>query len=135
MKKILITSLFLANAIFLFMACETKQPVDQMLKNDSQRSEIISTFINHQPYRTEMLNAMMDNDSCRLLMGQQMMDRPEMMGMMMGDPAKINRSMDHMVNMAAQDTLVLKNMIKMMKEKPEMWNKVMRMNTSTLKNN
>ncbi|MEB2784338.1 hypothetical protein [Algoriphagus persicinus] len=135
MKKSLISSMLIANAIFLFTACQTKQPVDQLLKNDSQRSEIISSFIDHQPYRTEMMNAMMENDSCRLLIGQQMMGRPEMMGMMMSDPTKMRGTMDHMVNMAAQDTVMFNDMIQMMKEKPEMWNKVMRMNTSTIKNN
>ena len=135
MKKLLITSMFIATAIFLFTACETKQPVDQLLKNDSQRSEIISSFVNHQPYRMEMMNAMMQNDSCQLLMGQKMMEKPEMMGMMMSDPTKMKGTMDHMVNMAASDSVMFNEMIQMMKEKPEMWNKVMKIKTSTTKTN
>ena len=125
--------MFIANAILLFTACDSKQPVDQLLKNDSQRSEIISSFIDHQPYRVEMMNAMIQNDSCRLLMGQKMMGKPEMTGMMMGDPSKMKESMYHMVEMAAQDTVMFNDMIQMMKEKPEMWSKVMNMNSSTSK--
>lgn len=131
MKRSLITSMFIANAIFLFTACEIKQPVDQLLKNDSQRSEIISSFIDHQPYRMEMMNAMMQNDSCRLLMGKKMMGKPEMMGMMMSDPAKIKGTMDHMFNLAAKDSIMFNDMIQMMKERPEMWKSVMKMNSST----
>jgi len=43
--------------------------------------------------------------------------------------------MDHMVNMAAQDSIMLNDMIQLMKAKPEMWNKVMEMNSSTSKTN
>ena len=133
MKRSLITSMFTSIAILLFTACETKQPVDQLLKNDSQRSEIISKFIDHQPYRTEMMNAMMENDNCRLLMGQKMMEKPEMMGMMMSDPSKMKGTMDHMVDMAAQDTVMFNAMIQKMKDKPEMWSKVKKMSSSTSK--
>jgi hypothetical protein len=80
-----------------------------------------------------MMNAMMENDSCRLLMGQKMMEKPEMMGMMMSDPSKMKGTMDHMVDMAAQDTAMFNDMIQMMKGKPEMWSKVMKMNSSTSK--
>ena len=82
-----------------------------------------------------MMNAMMQNDSCRLLMGKKMMERPEMMGMMMSDPKKMKGTMDHMVTMAANDSLMFNDMIQMMKEKPEMWNKVMKMKTSATKTN
>jgi len=63
MKKILITSMLIVMTIFLFTACETNQPVEQVLQNDSQRSEIITSFVDHHSYRTEMINAMIDNDS------------------------------------------------------------------------
>lgn len=133
MKKLPLTSMLIAMAIPLFTACETNQPVDQLLKNDSQRSEIIGSFISHQPYRMEMMNAMMQNDSCQLLMGEKMMEKPEMMGMMMGDPTKMKGSMDHMIHRAAQDTVMFNDMIQMMKERPEMWNKVMKMKIYTTK--
>lgn len=135
MKKLLITSMLIAIAICLFTACETRQPVDQLLKDDTQRSEIIESFINHQPYRMEMMNAMMENDSCRNMMGERMMGRPEMMGMMMKDPTRMKGSMDHMVTMAASDSTTFNTMVQMMKDKPEMWNKVMKMNTSKTKTN
>lgn len=127
--------MLIANAVFLFTACDSKQPVDQLLKNDSQRSEIIGSFINHQSYRMEMMNAMMQNDSCLFLMGQKMMEKPEMMGMMMSDPEKMKGTMDHMVNIAAQDTVMFNDMIQMMKDNPEMWSKIMKMNSFTGKTN
>jgi hypothetical protein len=135
MKRLLIASMLIANAMFLFTACETEQPVDQLLKDDPQRSKIISSFVNHQPYRMEMMNAMMQNDSCQLLMGHKMMEKPEMMHMMMSDPEKMKGTMDHMVNLAAEDSTMLNDMIQMMKERPEMWNKVMEMNSSINKTN
>jgi hypothetical protein len=135
MKKLLINSILLVNAVFLFTACETKQPVDQLLKNDTQRSEIIESFINHPPYRMEMMNAMMENDSCRNIMGQRMMGNPEVMGMMMKDSTRMKGTMDHMVNMAASDSIVFNDMMLMMREQPEMWDKVMNMKTTTTKNN
>jgi hypothetical protein len=104
MKKLLITSMLIANTIFFFTACESSQSVDQLLKNDMQRSEIIGSFINHQPYRMEMMSAMMQNDSCRKILGQQMMGTPEMMGMMMKEPTRMKGTMNHMVNMAASDS-------------------------------
>jgi hypothetical protein len=59
-----------------------------------------------------------------------MMEKPEMTHMMMSDPAKMKGAMDHMVTMAAKDTVVFITMIQMMKDKPEMWNKVMKMNAT-----
>jgi hypothetical protein len=130
MKKLLITSILIANVIFLFTACESNQSVDQLLKNDAQRSQIITSFINHQPYRMEMMNAMMQNDSCRNVLGQKMMGNPEMMGMMMKDPTRMQGTMNHMVTMAASDSTMFNAMVQMMKDKPEMWSKLMEMRTT-----
>lgn len=131
MKKLLIQSMFIAIVMVVFTACDSKQHVDQLLKNDTQRSEIINSFINHQPYRMEMMNAMMENDSCRNIMGQKMMGRPEMMGMMMKDPTKMKGTMNHMVTLAASDSTMYNAMIQMMKDQPEIWSKVMKMKTTT----
>lgn len=133
MKSSLITMMLIASPIFLFTTCDSKQSVDQLLKNDAQRSKIIDSFINHQPYRMEMMNAMLQNDSCRIIMGQKMMGRPDMMGMMMGDPAKMKGTMDYMLTMAAKDSIMFNDMLQMMKEKPEMWSKIMKMNSSSSK--
>jgi hypothetical protein len=48
----------------------------------------------------------------------------------MKDPTKMKGTMNHMVNMAASDSITFNAMIQMMKDNPEMWNKVMKMNTS-----
>ena len=60
-----------------------------------------------------------------------MVGKTEMIGMMMSEPAKIKGTMDHMVNMAANDSIMFNNMIQMMKDKPQMWNKVMKMTSTT----
>jgi flavoprotein len=125
MKKTLIQSMFIATTLSFFTACDSQKPVDELLKNDSQRSEIINSFINHQTYRMEMMNAMMENDSSRNIMGQKMMGRTEMM---MNDPTTIKGTMNHMVTMAASDSTLYDAMIQMMKDQPEMWSKVMKMN-------
>jgi hypothetical protein len=133
MKKLRITSMLVANAMFLFTACDSKQPLDKLLKNDTQRSEIIASFMDHQPYRMELMNAMMENDSSRNIMSQKMMEKPEMMGMMMQDPIRMKGTMDHMLTMAASDSTMFNAMIQMMKNKPEMWSKVMKIQTATTK--
>lgn len=125
--------MLIAIAMFLFTSCDSKQSADQLLKNDTQRSEIIASLITYQPYRMELMNAMMKNDSCRNMMGQRMMEKPEMMGMMMKDPTKMKGTMGHMVTMAASDSTMFNAMIQMMKDKPEMWSKIMKMKTSTTK--
>jgi len=135
MKKTRITLTLTLFALFMFTACETEQPVDQLLKDETQRSEIIASFIGHQAYRMEMMTALMENDSCRNIMGEKMMENPKMMGHMMKDPTKMMGSMDQMVNMAANDSIVFNDMIQMMKEKPEMWEKVKKMQTATTKTN
>ncbi len=135
MKKSRITSALILCSVILFTACETEQPVGQLLKNDTQRAEIIDSLISHQNYRMEMVNAMMANDSCRNIMGQKMMGNSGMMGMMMKDPTKMKGTMDHMVNMAANDSAIFNDMVQTMKEKPEMWDKVMQMKTPTTKTN
>jgi len=43
----------------------------------------------------------------------------------------MTKKMVQLVNMAAKDSLVFNHMIKMMREKLEMWNKVMKMKTTT----
>lgn len=73
---------------------------------------------------------MMQNDSCRNIMGQRMMEKPEMMGMIMNIPKHMKGSMDQIYAMANKDTVMFNSMIEMMKERPEMWNKVMTLNTS-----
>lgn len=133
MKKLLITLILIANAIFLFTACEPTQPLDQILKNDPQRAAIMDSIIAHQPYRMEMMNAMLQNDSCRQLMGQKMMEKPDMMGVMMSNPKNMKGTMEHMVSMADKDTVMFNDMVQMMKGKPEMWNKIMNMEYTATK--
>jgi hypothetical protein len=58
MKKSLIPLTLIVSALFLFTACDSPRSLDQMLENDSDRSNIMSSIINHQPYRLEMVNGL-----------------------------------------------------------------------------
>ena len=68
-------------------------------------------------------------------MGEKMMENPEVMGHVKKYPSKMLGSIDQMVNMTANDSILPNDMIQMMKEKPEMWEKVKKMQTATTKTN
>jgi hypothetical protein len=134
MKKSLIPLTLLVSALFLFTACDSPRSLDQMLENDSDRSNIMSSIINHQPYRLEMVNEMMDHDSTRAIMGRRMMERPGMMGMS-NDTTRMRSSVNQMIDMASKDSVMFNNMLLQMKKNPDMWRKVTRMNESTARLN
>ncbi len=66
----------------------------------------------------EMMNTMIQSDSCRNIMGQKMVAKSEMEGMMK-DPTKMKATMDHLVIIAANDSIMFNDMIQMTKVKPE----------------
>ncbi len=53
------------NGDYGYMGMHYNLYVDQLLKDDSRRSKIISSFIDQQAYRMDMMNAMLENDCCR----------------------------------------------------------------------
>jgi len=88
MKKLTILPILLASAMVLFSACNSKQTAEQTLKDDNQRKDIFATVAQSNPYRLEMMNEMMNNDSCKQMMMNKMMDMckddSSMCKMMMG---------------------------------------------------
>ncbi|MEO6904065.1 MAG: hypothetical protein ABI315_13100 [Bacteroidia bacterium] len=75
--------IFIAAAITLLFACNSKQTADQSLKDDNQRKDIIGGIVHHQTYMTEMIHEMMNNDSCKQMMMDNVMIDPSMKGMRM----------------------------------------------------
>ncbi len=101
MKKNSFFSIFVVAVITLLSSCNTKQSADQCLNNDNQRKDIIASIAHHQLYMNEMMHEMMNNDSCKQMMGQSMMSDPGTMNMMMKD----------MVGMCDKDTSMCKMMM------------------------
>ena len=91
----------MAAAMSLLFACNSKQTAEQCLQNDTQRKDIIVAIVHHQPYMTEMMHEMMNNDSCKQMMAQNMMSDSKMQLMMM----------DNMMDMCKKDPAMCKMMM------------------------
>jgi hypothetical protein len=100
MKKFTAISTFLIT-IFSFVACNSNQTADQCLRDETQRTNIISAIIKDSAYSKEMMNMMMNDDHCKNRMSQNMMEKPEMK----------NRMMDNMMNMCKSDSSICKMMM------------------------
>jgi hypothetical protein len=101
MKKLTILSIFIAATLGLLSACNTKQAAAQGLKDDGQRKDIMSGIIHNQPYAAEMMHEMMNNDSCKNMMGESMMK----------DTSMMKKMMPNMMGMCGNDTLACKMMM------------------------
>ena len=88
----------------LLIGCNSNQTADQFLKDDLLRKEIIVSIVHHQPYMTEMLHEMMNNDSSKLMLTQSMMSNPSMKTTMM----------DNMMKMCETDSVMCKLMMSKM---------------------
>ncbi|MDI1235170.1 MAG: hypothetical protein PSX81_12885 [bacterium] len=95
---------------FLF-ACNSKQTADQSLNDDSQRKGIITSIVHHSPYMNEMMQEMMNNDSCKQMMVDGIMGNSGMMKMMMNNSSMHSMMMDHMMGMAKTDSSMCKMMM------------------------
>jgi hypothetical protein len=101
MKKQTIFSILIAATLILITSCNSKPSADNYLQDETQRKEIISAIVHHQPYMIEMVHEMMDNDSCK----QVMMDN------MMMDPSMKEMHMNMMMNMCKDDSSMCKMMM------------------------
>ena len=128
MKKLIILSISVATAMSLLPACNSKQGADQYLNDDVQRKDVIVSIAHHQPYMTEMMHEMMNNDSCKQMMSQSMMKDPAMMKMMMGnmmtmcsnDSSMCKMMMGDMMTMCDADQSKCKMMMTAMQSHPNM---------------
>ncbi len=104
MKKQTILPIFAATLTFL-AACNSKQTAYQSLKDDNQRKDIIVGIVHHQPYMTEMMHEMMNNDSCKQMMMANMMNDPSMQGMTMDNMMSICKNESSMCKMMMDKTM------------------------------
>ncbi len=81
----------------LFTACNSKQSAEESLKDDNHRKDIFTTIAQTKPYMSEMMNEMMNNDSCK----QMMMDN--MMSMCNEDSTMCKMMMGKTMEMCAMD--------------------------------
>lgn len=101
MKSQKILPILMSISINLFFSCNSKPTVEQYLKDDHQRRDVIHTMVHHQPYMAEMMHEMMNNDTCRQMMMDNMMNNKSMKGM----------HMDKMMSMCKDDTVMCKMMM------------------------
>ncbi|MDZ4793964.1 MAG: heavy metal-binding domain-containing protein [Bacteroidota bacterium] len=118
MKKLIILSTFIAAAMSILPSCNSKQTVDDYLKDDTQRKEVTTAIIHNPAYHAELMQVMMNSDSTKQMMGEGMMK----------DPAMMNMMMENMMNMADKDTAMCKKMMNMMEQKPMMMKMMKEMN-------
>jgi len=115
MNKQTILPVLCAAALIFISACNTKPTADNYLKDDSHRKDIVLAMVHHQPYMTEMMNEMMNNDSCKQMMMDNMMNDPNMKAMhmdkMMNDPNMKAMHIDKMITMCKDDSSLCKMMI------------------------
>lgn len=77
-------SILFVTAFGLFAACNSNQASGQILKDDAQRKEIMTTIVHNPSYINEMMQQMMSSDSAQHMMGNSGMMNM-MMGMMMNN--------------------------------------------------
>ena len=118
MKKFSLFSISFVAATMLMVACNPTQTTEQYLKDDIQRNAVVVAIAHNQSYMTEMMGEMMNNDSCKMMMGNSMIKDDAMKNMMMGN----------MMDMCEKDSAMCKKMMIMMHDKPMMMQKMKEMN-------
>ena len=93
----------------VLLSCNSKPSADEYLKDDNQRKEVVLAIAHHQPYMSEMMQQMMNSDSCKQMMSENMMSDPGMMKTMMGD----------MMSMCNKDSSMCKMMMGSMQSQPK----------------
>lgn len=101
MKQQTIIPILLAATLSLLFACNPRPTAENYLKDDKQRKDVITAMVRHQPYMTEMMNEMMNNDSCK----QMMMDK------MMSDESMKGAHMNKMMSMSKDDASMFEMMM------------------------
>jgi hypothetical protein len=101
MKNQLIIPFLFATIVTFLASCSSNPTPDEYLKDDNHRKAILVSMIHHQPYMTEMMHEVMNNDSCK----QMMMDN------MMSDPKMKSMHMDKMMSMCKDDSTMCKMMM------------------------
>jgi hypothetical protein len=98
----------------LFFACNMNKASDQILKDDKQRKEIITTIVHNPSYLNEMTQQMMNSDSTQQMMGMNMME------IMRNNPKMRTEMMRNMMNMFEKDSSARSQLVNMMMGSPTM---------------
>ena len=131
MKSLIILPILFAATVIILVSCNSKQTAHNYLKDDNQRKEIVLAMAHHQPYMTEIMNEMINNDTCKQLMGSAMMGNSgmmnRMMGMMMDNHQMQHQMMSNMLNKCVLDSTARNQMGTMMAGNPVMMKTMMQM--------
>jgi hypothetical protein len=103
MKKQTLLPILFAATVTFFASCKSNPTADQYMQDDNHRKDVVLVMVHHQPYMTEMIHEMMNNDSCKQMLMASMMNDPSMKGMDM--------SMDKMMSMCKGDSSMCKMMM------------------------
>lgn len=110
MKKQTILPILFAAALSFLASCNSNPTADQYLQDENHRKEIILTMVHHQPYMTEMIHEMMNNDSCKQMMMDNMMNDPGMKGMHLGKMMSMCKDDSSMCKMMMGKTMEMCDM-------------------------
>lgn len=140
------------NALFLFLFFATmlsftqcaEKSAESVLEDETKRKEVIASIVSHEQYRAELMDEMMSNDSCKHMMHERMKGDPAMMQKMMHDSTMMHKMMggdknmqmkmmEHLVDMAEKDSVLLNAMATRINSKPEMMTRMMKMPSSKMK--
>jgi hypothetical protein len=101
----------------MLTGCNQSKSSAQVLKDETQRHEIMQAIANDKEMMTEMSDIMMKSENAKMMM----MENQDMMSMMMGNrgmmknnPGMMQGMMGNMMQMAQTDSVMRKNMTGMM---------------------
>jgi len=73
MKKQKIHPILFLTALWFPASCNSNTTADQYLQDVYHRKDIVLTMVHHHPYMTVMMQEMMNNDSCKQMMRDDLM--------------------------------------------------------------
>ena len=73
MKIIIFAAIMIAAIVGVFFSCNANHSANNYLEDTIQRRDIIAAFVHNEGYSIEMINEMMNNDSCRQIIKETIM--------------------------------------------------------------
>ena len=73
MKIIIFAAIMIAATGGVFFSCNANHSANNYLEDTIQRRDIIAAFVHNEGYSIEMINEMMNNDSCRQIIKETIM--------------------------------------------------------------
>jgi hypothetical protein len=116
-------------ALALFLACQSRTEIKQILSKSDTRKEIMEIIANDSIMSKEMMETMMNNKTCRMMMqGNEKMtmmtmeNHGKMMKMMKDNPGMMQVMMSDMMESCKSDTSMMSSMCKTMMGNQQMNN-------------